>query len=596
MNRDPGVKRAQGGPGGAETLTALKNAAEGGDVGAQVRLGRALLQGAGVVRDVRQARGWLLRAAESGNGDAQAEMGFLYEKGLGVEADLRQALAWYERAAAQENPLGQVRMGDLFLSGLGIDQSYRQACARYLQAAGQGRDRESAALALMRLGDLHSQGRGVEKNLRQGFAFYLQAARRGNAEAQRRVAALYRDGVGVVRDAKKAQFWLQKSTGRSGVPADSALGDLYRDGLVVARDPDEAAKFYERAAARGDAYARGELLKLRQERERAASRPVPPTPPPGAAPAGAGPRADAVPAANLPTVASEKRPAQKAGKPARSRPAQVREHPPVRKPAGRRRFPLWPAAAFLVLAAAAAAWLQRGPAGAPAAVPAVVLPPARNYAPPRPALPCAPAAALLPPAVDRSARPAAKKAPPAEAPPAAPAAAPAPPAPGLRRVAATLGETELVAALAARDLFDAVRNPAGRRRQPFAAQSVSGLAVVVDRAAGLVWTQRPHPVKMSRLRSLQWIDSLNRARYGGIDTWRLPTVEEAATLLRPAAGETSRFLADPFAAGATAVWTADRVSESESWAVDFQTGALRPVRSKSKLATLMVSSAPASAP
>lgn len=581
---------------GTEALAQIRRAAGEGDAAAQLRLGRALLRGEGVIRDARQACAWLLRAAESGNGDAQAEMGFLCEKGLGVEADLQQALAWYERAVAQDNPLGHLRMGDLFLRGLGVDQSHRKAIARYLQAAEQRRDPPCAALARMRLGDLHSQGRGVEKNLRQAFAFYLQAARMGNADAQRRVGILYRDGVGVARDPRKAQSWLQKSTGRSGVPADSALGDLYRDGRVVARDLSEAMKFYERAAAKGDDYAKRELLKLRQEQGGTAVPPVS-APPAGGGKAAGGNRGGRRPAPDgggvRPAAPTATSPAQKQEPPARTREARGRERPAVGKRSGKRRFPspLWPAAGlFLVLVLAFAARLLREPAGDRSVIPAIVLPRGRPSAPLPPALPGVPDEALLPPAKDRMARPPDQRPPVLKEPVAAAVAVPEPSLPALRSVAAILGEKELAEALAAKGLFDAVRNPAGKRRQSFALRATAGLAMVVDCDARLVWTQRQNPLPMNLRRARQWIASLNRARYGGIDTWRLPTAEEAAALLRPAAGDSRRFLAEPFDPGGATIWTDDRVGEAESWVVDFHSGSLRPAKFRSRLAVLMVSS------
>ncbi len=572
---------------GPEDPARLRRAAEEGDAGAQVRLARMLLNGEGVVRDPRQACDWLRRAAEQGDGGAQAELGFLYEKGVGVEADLQQALAWYERSAAQSHPLGLVRMGDLYLAGLGIDQSYRKAFARYLQAAEQTRDPRSAALALVRLGDIHCQGRGVQKNLRQGFAFYLKAAQQGHAEAQRRVGAMYRDGQGVARDHKKAQYWLQKSTGKSGAQADSALGDLYRDGRVVAQDLEMALKHYERAAAGGDAYAKGEWLKLRQKRGGAATRPLPAAARRDAAKAGPAPETNVAPAAAAGTDA--KLPPGGAARNKRVAPPEAR---PACTPGRRLLKPfLLPAVgSLLLLIALLAVKLPRGQGSGPA--PAVVLPPAGAYAPPKPQVPGPPPDELLPPPVEVKPRPGERKsqtqAP--STPAAAVAGAPAPPP--LRSAPGVLDEKELAEALAAKGLYDALRNPAGGRRPEFEERPSSGLALVADPASGLVWTKRPHAVKMSLSRSRQWIESLNRIRYGGIGTWRLPTAEEAATLLRPPAGLPSRYLAEPFSADAAAVWTADRLSESESWIVDFQAGSLRPSRTRARLATWMVSSLP----
>ncbi len=95
---------------------------------------------------------------------------------------------------------------------------------------------------------------------------------------------------------------------------------------------------------------------------------------------------------------------------------------------------------------------------------------------------------------------------------------------------------------------------------------------------------------MNLKKSREWIESLNRVAYGGIKNWRLPTVEEAAALLKKNTPDGKIFLDAVFGEGFTVIWTGDVSKESESWVVDFQNGMTNHVKSKSRLATLMVSS------
>ena len=144
--------------------------------------------------------------------------------------------------------------------------------------------------------------------------------------------------------------------------------------------------------------------------------------------------------------------------------------------------------------------------------------------------------------------------------------------------------------LAARNLFDAERNPGGAFPHQYETEDVAGLLLIVDRAANLVWTRQRNPVKMSLKKSVQWIESLNRVGYGGIRSWRLPTVEEAASLLQKRAGHKKIFLDDVFAGDVEAIWTGDSPTESESWIIVFQSGRIQTAKNKSRLMTLMVSS------
>lgn len=608
----------------ADALTALRESAAKGDARAQARLGRMHLHGQGVERDYRQALDWLRKGAEQGDGEAQADLGYLLERGLGIGADPQQALACYKLAVAQNNALGQVRLGDLYLNGTGVDQSYRKAFACYRQAVEQAGDPESGALARIRIGAMHCQGRGVEKDLRRGFEFYLQAAELGNAEAQCRVGAMYRDGAGVERDHKKALLWLQKSARKDGTPADRAMGDLYRDGLVVEKNIAEALAWYKKAADKGDSYAKGEWLKLQKQEnapERAAGGPAP-------APAGDGDgeRAGAGTGENAKSAGERKPRTEEGGKTAphvTRQPApppvaaQSRGGKPAREKAGREKAPRpsgqarkmpAPFIGFYLLAAIAVVGLalvlaihgfrkneQRAAAGPLPEAVRIAAPLWPRYRPLPPALPGPPPEVFQEIKIRKAPRlPGAGASPPeAAAAPAAPAGEPA--APRLRREYKSLDEAELADMLAARNLFDAARNPGGNFPHRYEALSVAGVRLIADGATRLVWTRQQNPVKMNLERSRQWIDSLNRVEFGGIRSWRLPTVEEAASLLQGREGAGKPFLDDIFGAGITEVWTGDGLAGSASWIVDFQDGSVRSAKSKSRLMTLMVSSDPASA-
>lgn len=595
------MKGVRGERNNPNTLEAVRESAEKGDARSQAQLGRKFLYGVGVERDYKLALAWYRKAAEQGDGEAQANLGHIYVKGLGVEPDIQEALAWYKKSIAQGNAFGQILLGDLYLNGTGVDQSTRKAIACYQKSAEQGRDPERAALAQLRLGAMYFQGKNVERDLRKGFELYLQAAKLGNAEAQRCVGAMYRDGVGVERNQKKALGWFQKSAKENRAPADSAMGDIFRDGLFVEKNIPEAMKWYEKAVAKGDKYAKTELLKLLQEenkREGATANP---------ALADQGQAQTLAEAADMQPPGIPSKPQQPKshelqiekkiteGKSPRPVPNKNRKTKKTRAP--RTLFYLLPAIgviglSFMIIFSSFTKKTDRTPASL---VPQTI----KSAAPAWPGTQAIPTLIPgLPPGTPEIAfarksppQPSAKRPPPVvESVPAAVRTAPVPPL--LRREYKSLDEREISEMLSAKKLFDAQRNPGGNFRHQYEARNIDGLSLILDRSTNLVWARQQNLVKMNLRKTQSWIESLNRVQYGGIKGWRLPTVEEAASLLERNAGGGINFLDAVFGEGIKEIWTGDRFMESGSWTVDFQDGMVKSAKSKSRLMSLMVSSDP----
>ena len=617
-----------------KTLKALHESAAKGEAQSQARLGRIYLHGMGVDRDYRLALAWYRKAAEQGNGEAQAYLGHMYEKGLGIEPDIQRALAWYKKSVAQDNALGQILLGDLYLNGSGVDQSSRKAIACYLKSAEQGEDRESAGLGLLRLGAMYCQGRGVEKDLRKGFELYHRAAELGNVEAQRYVGAMYRDGVGVERDHKKALAWFQKSARENRTPADSAMGDIFRDGLLVEKNIPEAMKWYEKAAAKGDKYAKKELLKLLQkeytrETFQANSAPVDRGQAQAANIDGWRAEASTVERLVADVEKKEEKVPERKNKAVEKGSASVPGQPqPVQQPKSRKlksekkipertsprpvpdkiektkeaRAPrtflyLFPAIGMIGLAVVIIFFSSgKKTDRTPETLVPKTIPLAAPTWPGPQAIPTmipelTPGTSKITFARTSSPKLSAKIPPPVVEP--APAVVKtAPVLPLLRREYKSLDEGEISEMLAAKNIFEAQRNPGGDFPHRYEARNAGGVSLILDRSTNLVWTRQQNLVKMNVSKTISWIESLDHVRYGGIQGWRLPTIEEAASLLRRKPGDGKNFLDAVFGEDIKAVWTGDRFLESGSWIVDFQDGMIKSAKSKSRLMALMVSSDP----
>ncbi len=601
-----------------------KSAAQGNALG-QARLAGLYMAGSGVEQNLRQAAAWYQRSAEQGNDEAQAHLGHIYEKGLGANRDIHKAADLYKKSAEQDNVLGQLRLGDFYLNGLGVEQNPRKAFAWYQKAAAQDKDPEIAAQAQQRLGAMYCQGNGVEKDLKKGFEFYERSARLDNAEAQFCVGAMYEDGVGVERDHKKALEWFQKSAQKNKAPSNRAMGDIYRDGLIVEKNIPEAIKWYKKAADEGDPYAKTELLKLQLEESAPKKARTDPAPA-GKGDARAMAEADRQPAAAGVEKNKEKvraglnKTVEDANLPARGRlrpvrqpqsdPPQIEKKIPEKtiqkavpkkiKQAKKAHAPgklLYLFAAIgMIVVSLALVFIGLGNKAAPT-LESLELKAAEITDLPRPDPQLIPPIILLPPGeilkrinADKSSRKKSGKKPlPAvEAEQATVKIEPV--VLRLRREYKFLDEADLSKMLAAKNIFDAERNPEGNFQHRYEIRNAGGLRLIFDRATHLAWTRQQNLIKMNLKKSMEWIASLNNAGYGGSKKWRLPTIEEAASLLKKDGGKI--FLDAVFGEGIQVIWTGDGFTESESWAVDFQNGTTARAKNKSRLVILMVSSDP----
>ncbi len=75
------------------------------------------------------------------------------------------------------------------------------------------------------------------------------------------------------------------------------------------------------------------------------------------------------------------------------------------------------------------------------------------------------------------------------------------------------------------------KHKAGNFINDFQLKTINGDNVVIDNVTGLMWHQSGSPSFMAYRKVQEWIEDLNRTGYAGYFDWRLPTVEEAVSLL-----------------------------------------------------------------
>jgi len=121
-------------------------------------------------------------------------------------------------------------------------------------------------------------------------------------------------------------------------------------------------------------------------------------------------------------------------------------------------------------------------------------------------------------------------------------------------------------------------------------KSIDGDGVVIDHFTGLMWHQSGSRKYMKYKRSMKWLEDLNKKGHGGYNDWRLPTVEEAASLLESSKRE-GMYIDPIFSNKQKWIMTGDTNGLECEWIVNYLLGSIsweycisdvnyvRPVRS-----------------
>jgi len=94
--------------------------------------------------------------------------------------------------------------------------------------------------------------------------------------------------------------------------------------------------------------------------------------------------------------------------------------------------------------------------------------------------------------------------------------------------------------------------------------------VVLDRATGLLW-QQSGSEDVTYSTAHDYIKGLNLKNFSGHNEWKLPTLEEAMTLMEPEGKNNNLHIDSIFDSKQHALWTADKLDVGFAWIVDFTT-------------------------
>ena len=99
-----------------------------------------------------------------------------------------------------------------------------------------------------------------------------------------------------------------------------------------------------------------------------------------------------------------------------------------------------------------------------------------------------------------------------------------------------------------------------------------GNGVVVDHATGLMWEKSGSESYIHNKDAEAYIRDLNRRKFAGCDDWRLPTVDELASLLEPEERSGSLYIDPVFDTKQSWCWTSDRRCSGSAFIVRFDYG------------------------
>jgi len=132
-----------------------------------------------------------------------------------------------------------------------------------------------------------------------------------------------------------------------------------------------------------------------------------------------------------------------------------------------------------------------------------------------------------------------------------------------------LSITEVKMMIIEKGLFDKYWNKSGNFENHFELQEIKNDKVIVDHASGLIWHQSGSEDFLNLTEASEWLNNLNRNNYAEINTWRLPTLEEALSLMENQKMNGNFYIDPVFDTWQWCILTGDSLGLTKSWLVAF---------------------------
>ncbi len=149
----------------------LRQRAQAHEIPAMEELGRRLIAGTGVPRDLPTGVAWFQRAAEAGSPEAEFNVGVMYDRGLGIERNAEKAVEWYRKAVEAGVAPAKHNLALMLREGRGAPQDGPKAVELLREAAHQG-----MTASMYALGDMYERGGAVLKDPAAALAWFAITA------------------------------------------------------------------------------------------------------------------------------------------------------------------------------------------------------------------------------------------------------------------------------------------------------------------------------------------------------------------------------------------------------------------------------------
>ena len=195
-------------------------------------------------------------AAKGGIAVAKYKLGKMLLNGDGVEKDIPKAIEWLKQAAVEENEFAEYALGRLYLKGEEMEKDTIAAEEYLLKAANRG-NKYAAYL----LGKEYLSGENFGKDAVNAEKYLLKAAEHGNKFAEYILGKEYLRGENFPKDVQKAIDYLKRSAENGLSFTEYELGKIYLFGNDIPKDTETALEYLKSAAANGNEYARALLMQ-----------------------------------------------------------------------------------------------------------------------------------------------------------------------------------------------------------------------------------------------------------------------------------------------------------------------------------------------